>query len=86
MSIRDTVYERVKEIAEQQRKTIPALTDNFRLLEDGLDSLAVAILIAALDDELDLDPFSSDTVEIPVTVGDLVKVYEHAASVANPAV
>jgi acyl carrier protein len=83
VNVRETVYERVKDISEQQRKPLPPLTDNIRLLEDGLDSLAVAILIAALDDELNLDPFSSDTVEVPVTIGDLVHVYEHAATVAS---
>ena len=79
MSIRMVVYDRAKSVADQQRKSLPPLTDNLRLLESGLDSLCIAILIANLDDELNLSPFDADDVEIPVTLGDLVRVYEHAA-------
>jgi acyl carrier protein len=79
VSIRAVVYDRVKSVAEQQRKILPPLTDNLRMLESGLDSLCVAILIANLDDELDLNPFDADHVEIPVTLGDLIRVYENAA-------
>ena len=79
MSIRMVVYDRVKSVADQQRKLLPPLTDDLRMLESGLDSLCVAILIANLDDELNLNPFDADDVEIPVTLGDLVRVYENAA-------
>jgi acyl carrier protein len=79
VSIRMVVYDRVKSVAEQQRKVLPPLTDDLRMLESGLDSLCVAILIANLDDELNLNPFDADDVEIPVTLGDLVRVYEDAS-------
>jgi acyl carrier protein len=79
VSIRLVVYDRVKSVAEQQRKVLPPLTDDLRMLESGLDSLCVAILIANLDDELNLNPFDADDVEIPVTLGDLVRVYEDAS-------
>jgi acyl carrier protein len=73
------VYDRVKSVADQQRKVLPPLTDGLRMLESGLDSLCIAILIANLDDELDLSPFDADDVEIPETLGDLVRVYEDAS-------
>jgi hypothetical protein len=79
VSIRMVVYDCVKSVADQQRKLLPPLTDDLRMLESGLDSLCVAILIANLDDELNLNPFDADDVEIPVTLGDLVRVYENAA-------
>jgi hypothetical protein len=79
VSIRMVVYDRVKSVAGQQRKLLPPLTDDLRMLESGLDSLCIAILIANLDDELNLNPFDADDVEIPVTLGDLVRVYENAA-------
>jgi len=79
--IRSLVYQQVRSVAEQQRKILPELNDDVRLIESGLDSLCIAILIANLDDELDLDPFGSgDDVEIPVTLGDLIRVYETAAA------
>jgi acyl carrier protein len=80
VNIRDPVYEQVKAVADQQRKTLPQLTDEVRLLDDGLDSLACAILIANLDEELNLDPFASNTAGVPVTIGDLIRVYEQAAA------
>jgi acyl carrier protein len=78
VTVREIVYEQVRSIAEQQRKSLPPLTDDLRMLESGLDSLCVAILIATLDDELLVSPFDSDTVETPVTFGDLIRIYEHA--------
>ncbi|MEO6779710.1 MAG: acyl carrier protein, partial [Bradyrhizobium sp.] len=49
------------------------------LLDSGFDSLCFAILVAQLEDDLGLDPFSSEQVEFPVTLGDFIKLYEHAA-------
>jgi hypothetical protein len=79
VSIRTVVYDRVKSVADQQRKVLPPLSDGLRMLESGLDSLCIAILIANLDDELNLSPFDADDVEIPETLGDLVRVYEDAS-------
>jgi acyl carrier protein len=80
MSIRQVVYDQVQSVARQQRKLLPPLDDDLGMLESGLDSLCVAILIANLDDELNLNPFDSDQVDIPVTYGDLIRIYEHAAA------
>jgi acyl carrier protein len=81
MTIRSVVYEQVKSVAEQQNKVLSRLDDDVGLMESGLDSLCVAILIANLDDQLNLDPFGSgDDLEIPVTIGDLIRVYETAAA------
>jgi acyl carrier protein len=81
VTIRETVYQQVRNVTERQHKTLQPLTDDLRMLESGLDSLCIAILIASLDDELDVNPFDSDAVEIPVTFGDLVAIYEHAAAI-----
>jgi hypothetical protein len=45
----------------------------------------LAILISRLDDELNVDPFDSDANGIPVTYGDLVRIYEQAVSAASDA-
>jgi acyl carrier protein len=82
VTVRDIVYEQVRSVAEQQRKSLPSLTDDLPMLESGLDSLCVAILIATLDDELLVSPFDSDSVETPVTFGDLVRIYENAKATA----
>jgi hypothetical protein len=83
MSIRSTIIEQINEIAEQQKKTLVPLTDNLPLLRSGLDSLCLAILVAALDDGIGLDPFSGDgNVPFPVTLGDFIALYENAAATA----
>jgi hypothetical protein len=39
------------------------------------------MLVASLDDTLDLDPFASEAeVRLPVTLGDFIKLYENAAA------
>jgi acyl carrier protein len=81
MSIRSTITEQIIEIAQRQKKTLAPLTDDLPLLESGLDSLCIAVLVAALDDTLDLDPFGDDgNAGFPVTLGDFIKLYENAAA------
>ena len=81
MSIRSTILSQIAEIAEQQKKRLAPLTDGLPLLESGLDSLCIAILVASLDDRLDFDPFSrEDMPKLPVTLGDFIALYEHAAA------
>jgi acyl carrier protein len=81
MSIRSTIVSHILRIADQQRKTIAPLTDNLVLVDSGLDSLCFAVLVASLDDSLDVYPFSeNDDIRLPVTLGDFVKLYENAAT------
>ena len=70
-SIRSAVLEQVRLVAEQQKKRLAPLTDELPLLESGLDSLCLAIIVANLEDELGLDPFGTgNDVAMPVTLGD----------------
>lgn len=79
-SIRSAVLEQVKLVAEQQKKRLAPLTDALPLLESGLDSLCLAIIVANLEDELGLDPFGTgNDIAMPVTLGDFIRLYEHAA-------
>jgi hypothetical protein len=79
MNLRTVIYDQVRTIAEQNNKALASLTDELILLESGLDSLCVAILVANLEDELGVDPFGSgDDVMIPTTLGDFVRIYENA--------
>ena len=78
MTIRETILTQVQDIASQNGKTLAPLTDELPLLDSGLDSLCIAILVANLEDELDLDPFSAGH-DVPVTLGDFIRLYENAA-------
>jgi hypothetical protein len=71
----------MQKVAAEQAKILAPLSDDLVLLDSGLDSLCFAVLVARLEDKLGLDPFTaSDDVAFPVTLGDFVKVYEHAVS------
>lgn len=79
MTVHSVVYEQVEKVAQEHGKTLKPLSDHMLLLESGLDSLCIAILVANLEDELGVDPFGSgNDVEVPMTLGDLVRVYENA--------
>jgi acyl carrier protein len=73
----------MQKIAKEQDKELAPLSDDLVLLESGFDSLCFAVLVARLEDQLGLDPFTrSDDATFPLTLGDLVRVYENAAAVA----
>ena len=83
MSTRTVVLDEMVAIARDQGKTLPPLNDDIVLLEMDFDSLCFALLVARLEDRLGLDPFSEmASADLPVTVGDLVALYD-SASVAS---
>lgn len=59
----------------------PPLSDDTVLLETGFDSMAFAVFVARLDDDLGFDPFSdSDEAYYPSTFGEFVDFYHKASS------
>ena len=83
MSIGTDIAALFAEVAQEQHKTLAPLSDELGLLDTGLDSLCFAIIVARLEDRLGVDPFSSDDeIDFPVTVGDFIRLYEHAAASA----
>jgi acyl carrier protein len=78
MSVRSRVIDAIKQIANEQHVTLPELTDDLSLHETGFDSLAFAILVARLEDETGVDPFTiAEDAAFPATVGDFVRAYEN---------
>lgn len=68
-------------IAETGSQLQADLQEDTVLLESGMDSLGFAILVARIEDELGLDPFSaSDEPFYPQTWGEFVGLYERHAS------
>jgi hypothetical protein len=66
-------------VAEENKQVLAPLTDDLRLLDLGLDSLSLAILVVRLEDELKVDPFTDSAgVDFPVTLHDFLAAYEHA--------
>jgi hypothetical protein len=80
VSIRSTILATFETVAAGHEKTLGPLTDDLILLESGLDSLCIAVIVASLEDDLGLDPFSeSETVQAPVTLDDFIRLYVDAS-------
>ncbi len=80
MSIKLTIMEQMAQVAREQGRTLAPLRDDLALLDSGLDSLGIAVLVARLEDRLGTDPFTSaEDIQFPVTLGDFVKAYENGA-------
>ncbi len=78
MSVRSKVIDAIQQIAREQHVALPALSDDLSLHETGFDSLAFAILVARLEDETGVDPFTiAEDAAFPATVGDFVRAYEN---------
>jgi acyl carrier protein len=57
------------------------LDEDLSLHETGFDSLAFAILVARLEDELGIDPFTiSEDASLPLTIGDFIRAYENISA------
>ena len=83
MSLGSDIATLFAEVAQEQNKVLAPLSGELGLLETGLDSLCFAIIVARLEDRFGVDPFSSDDeIDFPVTVGDFIRLYEHAVAVA----
>ena len=79
MSVRSTVLDAIAQTSAEQGIALPPLADHTVLLDSGLDSLAIAILVSRLEDALGCDPFAeSDETAYPLTIGDFISLYEHA--------
>ena len=80
MSVKSTITAQFQQVAREQDRMLAPLSDELKLIQSGLDSLSFAIVVARLEDSLGIDPFNaSDTVELPVTFGDFVRLYEDFA-------
>lgn len=82
MSVKGSVIAQFEQVAREQKKTLAPLSDDLVLLDSGLDSLCLAIIVARLEDALGFDPFAAEDADFPVTLGDFVRLYEDAAHAA----
>lgn len=78
MLVRSKIIAAIQQIAAEQQITLPPLEDDLSLHEMGFDSLAFAILVARLEDDLGIDPFTiSEDASFPLTIGDFIRAYEN---------
>ncbi len=84
MSTFAVIERQIQIIAKVQGKHIAPLTGGLVLLDSGLDSMSLAILVGRLEDELGVDPFAeADDQAFPTTLGDLVTFYDRAIEARN---
>jgi acyl carrier protein len=78
-TVRSEIVAQFTQVAREHGKRLTPLTDDLELLESGLDSLCFAVVVARLEDSLEVDPFSaSEDVLFPVNFGEFVRLYENA--------
>jgi hypothetical protein len=84
-AVRASVAACFEATAIDQERVLEPLTAQLALLDSGLDSLCFALIVAQLEDELGIDPFSElDDAFFPVTFGEFVQLYETAIRNAAP--
>lgn len=82
-SIKNTVIQYIKQISEENDHPIAEVLGHQSIVEDlGMASLEIATLISFLGADLDVDPFSNNTIAITDirTVDDLCEAYEKAST------
>jgi acyl carrier protein len=79
MDIHAVVIAMIEQVAAEQSRPLKGLNNSLLLIDSGLNSLCLAVIVAKLEDELGVDPFSADPMmPFPKTIGDLITCYEHA--------
>jgi hypothetical protein len=83
--IRSIIISQIVQIAREHDKKLAPINDDLALNESGLDSLAIAVLVARLEDQLGANPFTRFAdVALPVTIREFVRLYESDAREARP--
>ncbi len=82
MSVRQKIEQVIRSVACEGDKQLTAdFGEQTVLLESGLDSLDFAIIVARLEDELDMDPFTlMERPVYPRTLGEFISIYEGFAT------
>jgi acyl carrier protein len=77
MSTRPEIIRQSTLSSEEHEQTLAPLSNHRRLLDYGLDSLGFTFDVAHLEDQLQIDLFTSDEhLDVSVTLGDFIAAYE----------
>jgi len=80
-SVREVVRRIFIKVAAAQDRALQPLADDLPLIDSGVDSLCIAVIVAELERELGFDPFLDlDESRFPADFGDFVRLYESAAA------
>ena len=77
MSIRSIILSQFEIVAKEQNRELVPLSDDLKLMNSGLDSLCLAIIVVRLEAALGCNPFNVDAaIELPITLNDFIRLYE----------
>jgi hypothetical protein len=77
MNIREQIISIFSELLMEEVGQSIELHDSLDLLDSGLDSLGLAILIVRLENQIGFDPFTISQIAVyPRTLGEFIKFYE----------
>ena len=62
----------------ERNKKLAPLTARLSIIEPGLDSLCIATVAARLYDQINVELFRGAAIDIPVTIGDPIRIWETA--------
>ena len=83
MNVEQIIRDSLEQIALMANcQLITDIKDDTVLLQSGLDSLGFAMLVAQLEEDLGVDPFSQMQIAVyPRTFGEFVSIYQQALKV-----
>ncbi|MEW5681728.1 MAG: acyl carrier protein [Pseudomonadota bacterium] len=83
MNIEQQIKDSLNQVAQLANcELIADINNDTVLLQSGLDSLGFAMLVAQLEEELGIDPFSQMQIAVyPRTFGEFVSIYQQALKV-----
>jgi acyl carrier protein len=78
MALRSLIISEFESVASERKQELAKLSDDLVLVDSGLDSLSFAVIVARLEDQLGVDPFSSSDAPFPATLREFIVAYETA--------
>lgn len=83
MNIEQQIKDSLNQVAQLANcELIADINKDTVLLQSGLDSLGFAMLVAQLEEDLGIDPFSQMQIAVyPRTFGEFVSIYQQALKV-----
>ena len=83
MNIEQQIKDSLNQVAQLANcELISDINKDTVLLQSGLDSLGFAMLVAQLEEDLGIDPFSQMQIAVyPRTFGEFVSIYQQALKV-----
>jgi len=76
-SILDTITEIISDMIAERGESVPALKQDTKISDSGLDSLDIAVLVVRLEEHFGFDPFVEVLDQYPHTLGEMAELYVH---------